>query len=149
MIRPVKTLSVLLGFLYSSLLTAQIHQTWNLDFPTSATGPAQTHFLDGVTAMHLHMFEDAEQHFRAAQELAPDFVMAYWGEALNQHRTIWSVHRYDEARAVLARLGPTPDARAAKSKTERERQYLAAVELLFGDGTQREREYAYPKPCAN
>lgn len=123
--------------------SAQPAAYWGIEFPTSQDGPAQQHFLEGVTAMHLHMFEDAEEHFRAAQELAPDFVMAYWGAALNNHRTIWSIHRAEDARAVLGRLGPTPAERAAKAPTARERAYLEAVEILFGAGTQQQRQAAY------
>ncbi len=109
-----------LAILISSVqLSGQTHQNWNVVFPTSETSEAQQHFLDGVTNMHLHMFEDAERHFRQAQQLSPDFAMAYWGEALNNHRTIWSIHRLDEARAVLNRLGATPAARAAKAPTAR------------------------------
>jgi len=138
-----RTLFSLLLLLGSITLHAQVYQTWNLEFPTSASGPVQEHFLNGVTYMHLHMFEDAQTEFQAAQALAPDFAMAYWGEALSQHRTIWSIHHYDEARAVLAKLGDSAEVRAAKAPTEREQQYLGAVELLFGEGTQRERELAY------
>ncbi|MCH7815925.1 MAG: hypothetical protein IIC60_05065, partial [Proteobacteria bacterium] len=82
-----RTLMAVLVLAFSSQLGAQTYQNWNLVFPTSQTGAAQEHFLDGVTYMHLHMFEDAGEHFRASQQLAPDFAMAYWGEALNQHRT--------------------------------------------------------------
>lgn len=136
-------LLILLTALLPGVGTAQTAALWRMEFPTSATGDAQQHFLEGVTTMHLHMFEDAEEHFRAAQQVAPNFVMAYWGEALAQHRTIWSIHRQDQARAILARLGPTPQARAAKAATPRERDYLSAIELLFGEGTQQERELAY------
>lgn len=124
---------------------AQPAAYWGIEFPTSQSGPAQAHFLEGVTAMHLHMFEDAEAHFQAAQQAAPDFAMAYWGEALSNHRIIWSIHRADRARAVLARLGPGPEDRAAKAPSQREKDYLHAVELLFGEGTQKERETAYSR----
>jgi len=142
--------SLLLLFIFgtASLVSAQSYDEWEIAFPTSQTGPAQQHFLNGVKAMHLHMFEDAEAHFRAAQALAPDFAMAYWGEALNQHRTIWNVHRYDEARAILQRLGNTFSERAAKALTTREQDYLAAIELLFGDGSQSTRELAYSNAMA-
>jgi tetratricopeptide (TPR) repeat protein len=122
---------------------AQPAAAWGMVFPTSQTGEAQQRFLEGVTAMHLHMFEDAEEHFKAAQRAAPGFAMAYWGEALNQHRTIWSYHNADKARAALARLGPTPEARAAKAPTAREKGYLNAIEALYGAGTQPARELAY------
>lgn len=138
--RILLSLFLLLG---SVTLQAQVHQTWNLEFPTSASGAAQKHFLDGVTYMNLHMFEDAQSEFQAAQTLEPAFAMAYWGEALSQHRTIWSIHRLDEARAVLTKLGDTAEVRAAKAPTDREKRYLGAVELLFGEGTQPQREMAY------
>lgn len=143
MLRPARLLLACLTLLANLGLQAQVHRTWNLEFPTSVSGPAQEHFLNGVTYMHLHMFEDAEAEFQAAQALEPDFAMAYWGEALSQHRTIWSIHRYDEARAILAKLGSTAQARAARAPTDREKQYLGAVELLFGEGSQPAREVAY------
>ena len=135
--------TLLVSALWSADASAQSAATWGITFPTSHTGVEQQHFLEGVTAMHLHMFEDAGEHFQAAQRLAPDFAMAYWGEALNQHRTIWSIHNLEEARSVLRRLGATPEERAATATTAREKGYLAAVEELFGEGTQREREAAY------
>jgi hypothetical protein len=143
-----KILLTLLLFVVNTQAGAQIYQNWNLDFPTSQTGAAQEHFLDGVTYMQLHMFEDAEKHFRVAQELAPDFAMAYWGEALTQHRTIWSIHRLDVAREVLARLAATPAERAAKAPTAREQAYLAAVETLFGAGAFLDRQTAYSEAMA-
>lgn len=134
---------VTLALSFSGPVAAQPAAYWGIDFPTAITGPARQHFLEGVTAMHLHMFEDAEIHFRAAQELEPDFVMAYWGEAMNNHRTIWRIHRPDQARAVLNRLGPDPATRAARARNPRERAYLDAVEVLFGQGTFQERQEAY------
>ena len=136
----------ILSFIVIALFSpaqAQTYSNWGMVFPTSQGGEAQEHFLEGVTDMHLHEFEDAGEHFRAAQRLAPDFAMAYWGEALNQHRTIWSIHRLDTARAVLQRLGSTPGERVAKAPTPREKAYLGAVEILFGEGIQVERQSAY------
>ena len=119
------------------------HATWGITFPTSQSGRAQDEFLNGLTAYHLCMFEDALEHFRAAQKLAPDFAMAYWGEALAHHRPIWSVYERDEARAALNRLAPTPAGRQAKAPTARERAYLTAVEVLYADGPVAERERAF------
>jgi hypothetical protein len=116
---------------------------WGVSFPTSATGEAQRHFDEGVTAMHLFMFEDAEEHFRAAQAVDSDFAMAYWGEALTAYQPVWRVHNREKARAVLADLGPTAAARAAKAPTRREKDYLETLEILYGPGEQREREQAY------
>ncbi len=46
-------------------------------------------------------------------------------------------------RAALAKLGATPQARAAKAKTPREKAYLDAVEILFGEGDENDRERRY------
>lgn len=143
MLRHCNALIALVFCIVAANTNAQVHRNWAIDFPTSETGAAQEHFLEGVTYMHLHMFEDAEEHFLAAQELSPDFAMAYWGEALNQHRTIWNIHNYDTAREALARLGSTAAERASKAPTDREKAYLTAIDLLFGEGTLREREADY------
>ena len=143
MLRHLNSLLIVLLLLVATNVNAQIHKNWAIDFPTSETGAAQEHFLEAVTYMHLHMFEDAEEHFLQAQSLSPDFAMAYWGQALNQHRTIWNIHNYDVAQSILGRLGNTPAERAAKAPTEREQSYITAIELLFGDGSQAEREAAY------
>lgn len=47
------------------------------------------------------------------------------------------------ARAALAKLGATPEARAAKAKTPREKAYLDAVEILFGAGEKGDRDRRY------
>ena len=148
-VATVKITTVLVSLLLiAPTSVAQPASYWQMQFPTSESGIAQQHFLEGVTAMHLHMFEDAEEHFQAAQTAAPDFAMAYWGEALNNHRTIWSIHRPEQARAVLGRLGATPIERAAKAPTTREKAYLEAIEILYGAGSQRERQASYSKAMA-
>src|SRR5690606_31310501 len=63
-----------------------------------------------------------------------DFAMAYWGEAMTHYRPIWREWEPEEARQILARLGATPEERAAKAGTGREEAYLAAIELLFAEG---------------
>ena len=55
------------------------------------------------------------------------------------------IHDRDAARAALRRLGATPTERASKAPTAREKAYLAAIEALFGDGPQRDREAAYSR----
>ncbi len=57
------------------------------------------------------MYEDAIDAFRAAQKIDPNFVMAYWGEAMSFSQPLWFFEEVDKGRAALAKLGPTPDAR--------------------------------------
>jgi tetratricopeptide (TPR) repeat protein len=69
--------------------------------------------------------------------------MAYWGEAMTWTHPLWDEQEVDSGRAVLARLAPTAEARRARAKTPRERGYLEAVELLYGDGPKPLRDTLY------
>ena len=117
-------------------------------FPTSGSADAQRYFEQGVAALHSFNYPDAAMLFRQAQAVDPDFAMAYWGEAMTHNATLWvrypggQQHR-DEAREVLDRLGTTPKARAAKAPTAREKAYLAAVDILYGEGPKPDRDVAY------
>ncbi len=104
-----------------------------IDFPNSGAASAQQAFRNGVLFMHNFEYEDAASAFRAAQEADPDFALAYWGEALTYNHPIWMEQDREAAQAVLARLGATPEERAQKAGTERERAYLHAVETLYGN----------------
>ena len=114
-----------------------------VDFPTSGSPEAQEHFIRGVLFLHSFEFADAGEAFRAAQEVDDGFAMAYWGEAMSYNHPLWAEQDAEAARAVLERLGPSPSARAEKGPTERERDYLGAVEVLYGEGTKYERDFAY------
>jgi tetratricopeptide (TPR) repeat protein len=113
-------------------------------FPTSGSAQAQPEFLRGVAALHNFEYEEANAAFLKAQQIDPGFAMAYWGEAMTYHQTLWQNEDVAAGRRILARLGPTPEARAARAPTERERGFLAAIETLFGDGdvATRRRRYA-------
>jgi len=96
-----------------------------------------------VTALHNFQYEDAVEAFREAQGVDRDFALAYWGEAMAYNQTLWLNQDLAQARAILARLAPTPEARAAKAVTEREKGFLRAVEALFGEGDRSQRDRAY------
>ena len=118
-------------------------QLGTIGFPNSGNAAAQASFLRGVKLLHNFQYEDAITAFQQAQQADTDFVLAYWGEAMAHNYTLWSEQHFDEARKVLAKLGPTPEARAAKAKTERERAWLATAEVLYGSGTKFERDVAF------
>ena len=114
-----------------------------LSFPNSGKPEAQAPFLRGVKLLHNFQYEEAVAAFQEAQKADPDFALAYWGEAMSHNYTLWAEQHTDEARKVLAKLGSTPEARAAKAKTAREKMWLGAVETLYGEGTKYERDEAY------
>jgi tetratricopeptide (TPR) repeat protein len=115
----------------------------HIDFPTSGSGEAQQHFLQGVLWLHSFEYADAREEFQAASKLQPAFAMAYWGEALTYTHPVWVQQDAPAARAALARLAPTPEARLALAPTEREKDYLRAVEALYGSGDKVARDIAY------
>ena len=114
-----------------------------LSFPNSGKPAAQAPFLRGVKLLHNFQYDEAIEAFEQAQKADPDFALAYWGEAMAHNYTLWAEQHTDQARAILAKLGPTPEARAAKAKTAREKMWLGAVEALYGDGTKFDRDEAY------
>lgn len=123
---------------------AQSGRPGDISFPTSGAAAAQPYFRRGVEALHNFEYEDANDAFQQAQRTDPGFVMAYWGETMGYNQTLWRNENVEAARQVLARLGPTAEARAAKAKVPKEQAFLAAVEILFGEGDAmtRRRNYA-------
>ena len=144
--------AVLLVWLCAAPASAQF-DVGSLQFPTSTPSmEAQSHFLRGVAILHSFGWKQAIEEFQAAQKLDPDFVLAYWGETLCYNHPLFGGPTPDEdhPRAVLARLGPTRDARLAKAPTDRERGFLDAVETLWAaEGTYDERRVAYMNAMAD
>ena len=123
---------------------AELTGLGTVTFPTSATGPAQDHFLRGVTIMHSFGWKEARAEFQAAQRLEPDFAMAYWGEALTYNHPLISEWDAETPKAVLRRLGNSLVARLAKAPTHREEGFIRAVDALFlGEGGTLARRRAY------
>lgn len=142
LVTPMLVASSLAGTTTLSL-QAQRTDLGSIDFPTSGSAGAQEHFIEGVLLLHSFEYADAAQAFRIAQQADPDFAMAYWGEAMTYNHPVWFEQDRDAARRVLERLAPTREARRAKAPTAREKAYLEAVEILFGEGPKASRDTAY------
>ena len=112
-------------------------------FANSGAPQAQAPFLRGLALLHNFEYPSARAAFQEAQKADPGFAMAYWGEAMTHNHAIWMEQDAEAARAALAKLAPTRDARLARAKTPRERAYLDAVETLYGDGSKEARDFAY------
>lgn len=114
------------------------------DRGSAGANVASSPFLDGLAALHSFEYEEAQAAFLRAQREAPAFALAYWGEALTYHQSLWGHEDLAAGRRALAKLGPTATARAARAASAHERGLLQATELLFGDGdeTTRRRRYA-------
>ena len=115
-----------------------------LTFPTAATVPAaEQAFIHGMLLLHVFEYPTAAAAFRDAERLEPGFALAYWGEAMTFTHPVWDQQDSAAGRAALAKLGATPAARAAKAPTPREKGYLGAVEILYGEGPKARRDTLY------
>lgn len=99
----------------------------------------------------LHSFEysDARTAFQTARAIDEDFAMAYWGEALTHYRVLWNEIELEQARATMLELGATPQDRQNRAQTPREKAYIGAAEILFGEGPDSERALKYAEAMEN
>ncbi|MDA1081374.1 MAG: hypothetical protein O2973_06795 [Gemmatimonadetes bacterium] len=118
----------------------QAEKLGTISFPNSGNAAAQSGFINGMLLYYSFEYDRAGASFRDAQKADPSFALAYWGEALAQTHQVWNQQDLAGARAILARLAPTPAARRAKAGTEREKMYMDAVEILYGDGPKARRD---------
>jgi tetratricopeptide (TPR) repeat protein len=124
-------------------------QVGEIAFANSGAPAAQPSFLAGLAQLHNFEYAAAAELFRTAQSLDPGFAMAYWGEAMTYNHAVWMEQDLSAARKALARLGPTRDGRAATAKTAREKDYMRAVEILYGEGGKQARDIAYADAMAD
>jgi len=124
-------------------VAAQQKDLGEVAFANSGAPAAQEEFLAGLALLHNFEYSFAATHFKKAQAIDPSFAMAYWGEAMTHTHPIWFRQDLPAARAVLQRLGATKDERAAKAPTPRERDYLGAIEVLYGEGSKDDRDNRY------
>ena len=143
-------------FLTLTIVTAQHHNgsapksdlsvdLGKIEFLNSGPAAAQKHFIEGVLLLHSFEYARARRAFQEASRIAPNFALAYWGEAMTHDHRIWGEQDRTAGLAALARLAPTAAERRAKAPTERERMYLDAVEKLYGDGDPLQVAAAYSK----
>ena len=118
-------------------VSAQESQLGRVEFPTSGSAKAQQHFLRGLAALHSFWYEEAIDAFRESTKVEPDFAMGYWGEAMTYNHPLWSEQDLAAARVVLAKIKENP------KLTARERAYIAAVRVLYGEGDKHARDVAY------
>jgi tetratricopeptide (TPR) repeat protein len=141
--KVIMALGCLLALLSSTSFAQPPQKLGEVAFANSGAAEAQAPFLRGLALLHNFEYESAAEAFKAAQNVDPDFVMAYWGEAMTHNHAVWMEQDTEAARAVLSRLAPTREARARLARTARETAYLAAVETLYGEGAKEARDDLY------
>jgi len=108
-----------------------------IEFPTSGSGVAQNHFISGVAALHSFWYPEALQEFKNSTKADPDFAMGYWGEAMAHNAPLWEWQDSKLAKTALSKISDI------SALTQRERDYIQAVQLLYGKGEKPARDKAY------
>ena len=139
----VVSLILVLAAVSSAVPSAQQENLGRIDFPTSQSGPIQEAFVRGVLLLHSFEYDDAREVFLEVQKAAPDFAMAYWGEAITYNHPLWGETAPEAARVALGRLAPDTEQRLAKAASDKERDWLRAVDALYGEGDKPARDRAY------
>ena len=140
------TLSIMVcGMLSANAFSAELERIGTFDFPSSASKEAQEHFILGVGYLHSFGWKQARGEFRKAQEIEPDFALAYWGESLTyNHPLIPVLQDPDSPKDTLNRLGSTSEERLSKAPTNREKGFVRAAEAFaFTEGSLGDKRLAW------
>ena len=81
-----------------------------IKFEATGIAEAQPIFTKGMLLLHSFEYTDAAEAFVEAKTMDPDFVMAYWGEAMTYNHPLWQEQNYDKGNEILNALAPTPEA---------------------------------------
>lgn len=129
-----KVFSVLISIFYlSNVGFAQEYKLGKINFKATGDVVAQPYFEKGMLLLHNFEYAEAAQEFDMAQLLDPNFVMAYWGEAMCYNQPLWFQQDLEKARKVLYKLGVKASERLGKAKTEVEKEFISSIELLYGE----------------
>jgi len=108
----------------------QLEKLGKVNFQTSCSPQAHASFTRGMTLLHSFEYPQGEAAFNEAASADPTCSIANWGVAMSLYHPLWappSKAELERAHAALAK------ADAAPAKSERERDYVAAVAAYYRD----------------
>ena len=139
----------LIALVYASLGKTQERATEKLGkvhFAVSCSAVAQEQFDRAIALLHSFWLDEAGKAFAAIAQADPGCAMAYWGTAMTLFGNpfTWPL----SGKALPDGWAAVEKAKAAQAKTQRERDYIGAVEAFYKDGDKvdhRTRALAYVK----
>jgi hypothetical protein len=99
-----------------------------VNFPVSCDAAVQLQFNRAVAMLHSFWYEKANEEFAAIAKRDSACAMAYWGIAMTLYHPIWEA---PGAAALKQGSGAIDKAKLAAPKTQRERDYIAAIETFY------------------
>jgi tetratricopeptide (TPR) repeat protein len=119
--------------------------TGETNFPVSCGPAAQKPFNHAVWTLHSFWYPEADRAFAEIAKSEPGCAMAYWGVAMSHWYPLWYP---PNAAALKAGSEAVDKAVAAQPKTDREKDYIAAIAAFYRDNDKldhRTRALAYEK----
>ncbi len=99
-------------------------------FETSCKPEAQKLFDRGMLYQHSFWYRASQKTFEEALKADPECAIAYWGIALS---LLWNPHTAPPAKNLTEGSAALATAKNINAKTERERDYLAALGAMYAD----------------
>lgn len=101
-----------------------------VSFLVSCDPSVQQQFGSAVAMLHSFWYEKASDTFAAVAEKDPTCGIAYWGVAMTYYHPVWQAPGPTDLKAGAAAV---EKAKLAGAKTQRERDYIAAIETFYRD----------------
>lgn len=101
-----------------------------VNFTVSCNPQAQRQFNRAVAWLHSFEYEEAEKAFREVTVTDPRCGMGYWGVAMSNYHPIWAPPTAAELQKGSSAI---EKAKAVGARTQRERDYIAAIEVFYQD----------------
>jgi tetratricopeptide (TPR) repeat protein len=114
-----------------------------VNFTISCSPAAKKQFNRAVAWLHSFEYEEAERAFTKVADTDPKCGMAYWGIAMSNYHPLWAPPTPDELNRGLSGI---KKAKEVGARTQRENDYIAAIDLFYKDATtvdHRTRTFAY------
>jgi tetratricopeptide (TPR) repeat protein len=99
-----------------------------VNFTVSCKPEAQRQFNRAVAWLHSFEYEEAEKAFTEVVVTDPRCGMGYWGVAMSNYHPIWAP---PTAAELQKGSNAIEKAKAAGAQTQRERDYIAAIEVFY------------------
>lgn len=101
-----------------------------VNFPVACNELARENFNRAMALLHSFWYDEAAKSFGAITNMDPHCAMAYWGLAMSYFHPLWEPPSADDIRKAWSAI---ERAKSIGGKTEKERDYIAAIETFFKD----------------
>lgn len=134
-----KTMLAVVIFLYAATGVAQethphkhdgAEKLGVVNFAISCKPQVQEQFNRAVAWLHSFEYEEAEKAFTGVTVTDPQCGMGYWGIAMSNYHPLWAPPTAPELKKAWSAV---EKAKTVGARTERERGYIAAIEVFYKD----------------